>query len=495
MTTALTTVRGCFLRRSSSALAILLALLCGRALAASCTDGVDCYEDCRRNTDGAGNDVGSYANTACQTAGIIKATISNLVVIEDFENPDYYANQTATSDSWVDTGGTSGYRGLGSAWMDKYIGANDNCSWRAGEPAAPVSVGEQCSPSTCGVIEYTPDNNWGDHEELDSVCIDIQASGDVDAEGYGLTLNPNYYGTHWMAGRVPAGSCSGSVANDISFSGGASTYFVAVMAYSSNLVDSDVHTGTGCPTSPGDDFVPRPWKHFEFGDTNHFGFGGYPVFAFMGAAVGTDAYAGDAPFSGFYTRVHGASNASCQTAVDAAVSVGDATCHDDAGDADFIYWGPTTAFDRSTDWPLGTWALVRGEMLGLGTASCDFHVWFWQEGDESETQIFAWDDFDCSTYVAETDLSPLKINWFYNGGAPGCETTGPCTTTEPISVYYDFWEIGTGAAPSAADIGWETALGAGGGSPSTPSNGSPSGQFTIGERVDDAQRILLAAPW
>ena len=460
-------------------LALLLALLSmwmaqpGQA-ADVCTFGTDCFCACVVGP----NRGDGYRNDGCADDGL-KVAPGTVRVCHDWENPDYNPdiNGTAGSDSWVDNGGLSGFRGGGSAWTDFWGSSAFSANWHGGEPTSPV-VGDQCaffSPSDCAAMEWTASDVF--QANAYQPVIDIQTAGQHDDEISGLTLTSQFDGSQYFSARQASDECSDSIGSK-SFSGGNDVYFVARIAYSTNLAASHGVAGTG-PCSVNSDFVPNNWKIVEWGPSVDF--------TFFGVTNQNSGAFGACPFCGFIAKLGDGNAASCNTALNAAQTIGHGDCQD-AGSIDGVIaiWPDSATYDRSNDWPLGTWGLARFSFRGLGTSSCSYDAWFWAEDWASERHLISFSGFDCSTFVYNSTLSPMLFNFYYNGGKPQCQgASNGCRVTQTIYMYMDNLLVGTGSAPpSAADLGWGV-----GGDGGVPPGEEPrkGGNFRGNLRMTDVQ--------
>ncbi len=441
---------------------LLVLLLAPRfVLAASCTDGTDCFNDCRT---GSGCVAGSYRNAGCTALEIKCTTTANIIAIEDNEDSNY-VNLNASGAFWRD-GGTAGYRGGGSSWLTKWGAAAFNCDWHNGEGGG-GAFGSACAFGECGVCEWTP----GDALRGNSCsCLDIQAPGEYDDEVAGLSLSAFKYGQHVMAMRVggngtASGRGSGAAVGGKTFSSSTDAYFVGPVAYSTNMLTAAAGPGAGPCNYSGNngDFPPAPWKHIEFRGTMPGGIGGLSFFnnVFFGGSVNADPDGGNMPARAmpmgvFLNMAIGANKTNCQNALNSALSVGEGHCGNGSYPSYVQLWAKSS-FDRSDDWPLGTWALIRSRWTGLGTSNCSFTLSWWHESAGAEETLVSMSGFDCATYMGQQNINEMIVNNYYNGGQSSAESC----VLEPFYIYYNWFEYGRNQAlPTAAEVGWPKALGA-----------------------------------
>jgi hypothetical protein len=376
------------LRLSIATFASLIAAAASQpSLAASCTDGVDCY--CDRVSD------------------------PQLLVCEDFETRGYYED---VDGAWYKSpAGNSGFRGGASAWLAKWRSTGSG-NWHAGEPANPKR-GTTCGYSTCGPAEYHPTNLWDGNS---NATIDIQRPGDEDAEVPGLTLDSDQHdlGNQWMGWRVPRGN--GGIMGEMYFNPPATEVGLTYLGgYSTNLA-SAVADWNG-------DFPGQPWKHEEWGASQSTLFQGN-----VGGVAG--------PFS---PTLFGGSNCSGALAA-ATLSVGSADCY--GGN-----FRVKANFDRSSQWPLGTWGCVQGHIKGLGTRSGEMRIWF------NERLIFEIRNADFTQLLRDQNIDRLFPDTYYNGNGGG---PGSTPSLQTFYRYQDNFHARRGPPVSCQAVGF--------GGPSSP---------------------------
>jgi hypothetical protein len=406
----------------------------------TCTFGTDCFCAC---VNGANRGDG-YANNGCADDGIkVKPVGSTIRMCDDYEEPAYYA--TSGEGYWLDgsggpyCGALSNYTGCDSAWYNNYGGGTaENCSWTSGQGG--------CAFAACATMaDWTSGNTFGSNS-LDT-CIDLQGANEQDDEIAGLTLTNNYDGSKYLAARYAPDNCSDKLSSAITLGSATEVWVTFRMGFSDNFTTAHGNYSPFTCTGINNDYVPRPLKMLEWGTLEDF--------FFFGNATSTSG----APFSP-YICSKGGLGGTCETAMDAAMTAGTATCNPNGGycgggTTQVINFVPTATYDRSDDWPTGTFALVRAHIVGLGTSNCSYTTTFWHEDASSEVTVLSWSGLDCSSIVNMNNLSSFTFNPFYNGGRGECETVGGCHTTQTWYVYWDNFLVGTGSAPpSAADLGW-----------------------------------------
>ena len=369
---------------------LFVALLPVYANAASCTDGTDCYCD------------------LVASGGDLEDT--SLLFCEDYEDPAYHDD---VSGAWYEgPPGDPGFRGGGNKWMQVYTGTTTG-NWRLGQPASPT-LGSTCDYGVCGPSEWRADDLWQGNTQA---VLDIQQAGEQDDEISGLTLNSLHGGNRWMAWRVPFGKATG-IMGEIDFASTSEIGFTALVAYSSDLATAVD------PTDWDGDFVKQPWKHEEWG-------GGLGTL-FMGNVGG-----GGKPFSpGLFHSSEAACNA---MRTGATISPGTASCSSST-----LKVGSN--FDRSDQWPLGTWACVRGHIEGMNTSSGSMTIWF------NDEKIFEMTDADLASGLLETSFSGFSPNHYFNGNA-GREFDTPALHT--FYRYGDNMHIRSGVPVSCGQIGFD----------------------------------------
>lgn len=377
-------------------------------VAGSCTDGVDCY--CDTVSDGS------------------------LLLCQDFENPDFYETT-----NWI-AGGSD--RALGNDYVAEMLGGGTTAEgfWTNGTPASP-KLGSTCSPSGlyCGPKEWCSEAQGtlvGTSPALDcwdgndKAIIDIQRSGDYDAEVSGLTLTGGTgatadvgAGNAHFAYRIPPGEEAGILGSE-TWSNQTHVGVTELVAYASNVFDA------------GSNPAGTYWKGDEWGD---YPYSEWWMYGNMLPSGSTSTF----PFRNFlFTTV---SQATCEAAQSAAtLSAGSwFGCADDK-----MYFGADSAdYTQSSDWPLGTWACVQGEAIWTGSSpnrKLEMKVWF------NETLLIHFSNFDAEILRNNDGYDEFYMNAYSNQNAPGQGT--PTTTTSYR--YKDNLHIRAGTPVSCASIGF-----------------------------------------
>lgn len=393
---------------------------CGGSQQSSCTDGVDCY--CDRVAD-PGDPLYDPIALLC----------------EDFESADYYEN---TANSWAASPpGFDIFRGGNSRWGLTY-GPPGAAWWSSGQPPLPVRIGFQCGatpPQVCNYKEYCSeqqgnlaDGNGRDcWQGNDTAGIDIQRVGDVDDEGYGLTLDEKHQGRQWIFERVAVGEVAGFF-GERSFGGQKTEIgFTGLIALSSNhgpaLFDQDTEGEfDGWNASAG--FFNNPMKFDEWDTNDHT--------LFLG---NTGAPLSAAPYA---PQPHANSSAACADLRDNATYLaGSISCN---GTAIQI----RANFNREAEWPFGTWACAKGHIKGLGTDNGEYYIW------HNETMIFGATGLrfasDLETNLAN-GINHYRFNQHYNGNGTGSNLH---PNLQSFGRYRDNTHIRNGPPVSCASIGW-----------------------------------------
>ncbi len=360
------------------------------ARAASCTDGVDCYCDRVKNSGATSYD-------------------SSLLFCEDYEDPAYHDD---VAGAWyASPPQQAGFRGGASRWMQVYR-ATGAGNWSQSQPSGTVLRGSTCAYGTCGPAEWRSDDLWQGNSVA---AMDVQQVGEHDDEIAGLALNQGHDGNRWMAWRVAAGNTAGLV-GELRFSSTSEIGFTALVAYSSNLA-----TAVAASDWSGD-FVRQPWKHEEWGSNLQT--------LFMG-----NVGAGGAPFSP--SIFHKSQTACDQLVSTATVTVGRIDCSD-------VTLRIGSNFDRSAQWPLGTWACVRGHIKGMNSSNGSMEIWF------NDQKIFSMTGANFAGALKENSLSNVSPNHYFNGNA------GRSFDTPSVQTFYRYSDnvhIRAGAPAACAALG------------------------------------------
>lgn len=407
----------------------------------ACTDGDDCYCD-----DVA--DPGSPRYRA------------DALFCEDFEDVRFYEN---VAGGWIDPaqifGGTSeggtGPNGLywnrgGDSLWATTRGSSDGQNFRWSDPLP--TLGQQCefgpgSPggflSGCAPAEYCSAAQgalagagadcWGPGANA-KAGIDIQRSGDFDAEVATLTLTGGYGvtpdigdGNQHMAYRVGVGNTQG-ILGATTWSSTTSLGIIQLRAYSSNAASA---SGTN-----------DPWKDDEYGDCplcestwmGNVGIGdGGEIFPFS-------------PIMFLDPALGGGRLAACNAAISDpgfTLHVGQIGCNDLA-----LEYGATNGtgvgqFNQAADWPFGQWRCARGYVTGMGSTNMEMKIWF---GDEL---VIHFSGFD-GTILANKNYDNVAWNAYANSN----QGLGESPTTETLYRYQDNILLTTGEPPTCASHGY-----------------------------------------
>lgn len=363
----------------------------------ACTDGVDCY--CDRVTD-SGDPIYD----------------ASLLFCEDFENDDYYLN---TANSMVAGSGSPYNRGIDSTWYAIYGQPSFKGNLTNADPTP--DIGTACGQSVCaGTRTYcsaaqgalTPAGTadcWGPGIN-DTSQLWIMRSGDFNDEIGSLTLTGGIGatadigdGNTSMAQRVPLGPNEGDGGTGQAPFGGNQTEVgvTQLFAFASNVSSSGVFS--------------QPWKLDESGQD---GTGDQPFLGMIGPG-----FSGDRDMDPFQPFLWTSSTSACNGMISGVtVNKGAISCITDTKlgmtpDGN-INWGdwPTTGsnkqsstvdYNRSTDWPYGTWGCVRSYISGMGTSNVTFKMWF------NDTLIIDITGID-GTVLLENDYNNYWFNNYSN---------------------------------------------------------------------------------
>lgn len=386
----------------------------------ACTDGVDCY--CDTVSDGS------------------------LLLCEDYEHVSFYDE---TAPNWVSTAGNgAGDRGLGSKWNQLYGNGEFNTVFRNNEPNASPRIGVKCSPSAsvCGTREYCSAAQGFEVDGGGSDCwegnqyaaIDIQRSGDFDAEVGTLTLTGGTgatsdigAGNQHLAYRTPqsgGGTSSREAAGIVGHKSWTSVTELGVtmlVAYASNIGS----------VSLIDDY----YKHDEYGD---YPYSEYWISGNLAPGESNRVF----PFRPFMFTD---SASDCTAALSTAtVNVGHAECNSYQFTYNATFGTGVGQYSQSADWPFGTWGCVQAHIVGMGTTDTDIEIKF-----NGET-IIDIDGID-GTKLTNQDYGDVYFNNYSNANQdPDCNDTCESETTETTYRYQDNVHIRNGAPVSCAAIGF-----------------------------------------
>lgn len=321
--------------------------------AGACTDGVDCL---------------------CDTL----SPVSTLLGCEDFERLGFYdASETNDWSSKEDPSGYTCYRGQNAPWVEDF-GGSGTALTSSGQPASPRvgctcdAGGAQCQMSGdwCSAAQgFAVDGGGADcwQRNSDGIPIDIQRSGDYDAEVAGLTLTGGIGesadvlgGLAHLAHRVAPGG-PGGIMGSMYLKSGANH---GTNSDNTNATEIGVTMLLGYSSNVGteaDSVIDAQWKHDEWGtdgqsNVEHWNLGK--------TGCGTDT---EFPYRPFLWIT---SQGACDTALAGATeTVGNMDCIDPA-----LRLCSTTAYDQSTDFPFGTVACHQAHIKGLGTSDVDIEI-------------------------------------------------------------------------------------------------------------------------
>ena len=363
---------------SSFIVLLLIALAAVDAFGAPCTDGIDCYCDLVRI-------VGDEAHDP------------NLLVCEDFEAVTLHADTGPGDHSnaggenvegpWYDNG--PGARGFNSYWTRTYGAVTGGCAWRSGEPSSPI-LGEQCTASTCFAKEWHPTDLWQGNS---GACIDIIRNGEFNAEVSDL-LPPVVPGSHsgvfdglqTFGRRVGPGRLAG-LGSSASFGGAFTTIGVTMaLAYPTNSARADLWD--------------YPWKHNEW-VTEAEGRGDGPFTFHNGSALSEND-----PFQHFmFLHRDSDTQANCNAAIaGATIRRGTVSCSNVA----MSYRADPAHYQRSTDFPFGTWGCIQGYFKNLGSVDVEIKIWF------NETLIIDIDNLNGAVFSNREGYDALFWNSYSN---------------------------------------------------------------------------------
>jgi len=392
---------------------LLVALLPVYANAASCTDGTDCY--CDLISD------------------------AQLATCEDWENPAWY--EDGFSPDWATAPpGDAGFRGGAGIWQTTYGPAGGNCSWRLGEPSSPP-IGLSCAYNACAAAaEWRADNRFSGNSRT---CIDIQRSGDVNGEVSGLTLSGGgsgevFDGNSHFAHRVRPGATS-ALASVIAGSFDSEMGMTFARAYSTNLFSANPDANNG-------NWLTTPWK----GDQTSGGL------QFPEGNTGSNV--NNPPFSGGTVDV--ISQSACEASVAGAnLLIGGIHCQGNVfrhgaakpGDCDSNpNCDSSNEFNRSRDWPLGTWGCVRAYWGGMGTSSAELYIDFQGPSDAAPRRIFHVTNLDAAQiWGSGHRIGNYVFDAYYNGNSDGPPNI------ETFYRYVDNYHLRHGEPVSCSQIGFD----------------------------------------
>lgn len=384
----------------------------------ACTDGADCFCDNR-------------------------ASDPLFLDCEDFEQSTFYVGGANDWSDGQDAGGGLWNRGADSAWTTKYgNGAYETlfkyadgsptigtrCSYGPGSPGGGDGCSgnrEYCSAAQGALTSAGGADCWGPNVNA-KACMDMQRSGDFDAEigtltltgGTGSSADVGAGNTH-LAYRVPANPANDNtetacgILGTMGWSDSTEIGVTMLVAYASNLSSADIISG--------------PWKHAEFSGTGGTTYQEFWILGNTGAA-GTPG-ASVFPFNGFMWAT---SESACNTALSSATqTVGIFDCSSAPALRMAAEAGTGAGqYQQSTDWPFGTWGCVQAHIKGMNTSDVDITI------SLNETVVIQLDNFDGGA-LANKFYDRLAWNDYanQNGGTAGYDGTDLTTFRYEDNVY------------------------------------------------------------
>lgn len=399
---------------------------------------------------GGGSGCTDGESCLCDTLVVSGSTI---LLCEDWENAGFYED---ASNSWRRGSGSPHDRGVDSEWRVKYGNADGNLWTSGSEPFSPY-LGNACGYSSgcTGTKEYCSaaqgaltgagvEDCWGPGTN-DGARVDIQRSGDFDAEFGSITLSGGTgatadvgAGNQHLAYRIPAGSTNGNTGGE-SWTATTDLGLTELVAYSSNVLTTGI--------------LAFPWKHDEYGNCPYcesfpIGNTGYDenestTFPFNSFFFGDI----DVPPEQAPCRDEGFTQATCEAELaDATKNVGRFKCNT-AG----LQYGPTPGtgdgeYQQSTDWPAGTWACVRAHVTGMGTTDMEVKIW------HNDELIVHLDNFDSlAADICNRNYDEMIWNAYSNANQ-----SGGTPTTAMTYRYQDNIVLTSGPPATCAQIGFDT---------------------------------------
>jgi hypothetical protein len=428
-----------------AALALLLLMLPLTAWAQPCTPGTNCY--CDKVKPG-----GALADSA-------------LLMCEDWEAPTLRSstgvgNGPPYYGPWFDaTGGIgpcpqgisgqSGDRGANSYWYKTYGAGVGGTIWPDGSPPGTPAFGCRCNvtvvnpqyTSCNGLIVWDAANRW-DGNFGGALAFPSQPS-DFNAEVSTLTAptgtstgTPGVFaGSASMAVRIRgANGATNGITGGKSFGNQRQVGVTQVMAFASNINTSNIWV--------------QPWKFNEWDNDNSSSDG---LFIFHNDF----ARSNQDPFKQFMfwrKTPDGLSYvetpASCAAHVAAAtITVGQLFCNPDTA----VYYRAGGNYNRSVDWPDGTWGCIQGHFENAGLINMRVRIWFTPStGPHANTQMLIVDfsNFDSRNYALVNGISRISFDNYANAN------NNATPLTETTFRYEDNLHVRAGAPVSCAQIGF-----------------------------------------
>jgi hypothetical protein len=462
---------------------VLLGILLGPALvsATSCSRGTDCYADCVRGPA----TVGAYKNAACQAKFSVGVPVDTaLLWVEDFEAPTLHDNVSAGGGAPnygppYDATGIPGDRGRNSYWFQTYSNGVNSVIWARNEPTSPT-LGAPCTAfDLCvGLRIWHPQNLWNANGQTlpGKVVAVVLKNGEFNAEigsitpptgsaggGSGVFDGQQTWGYRMAAGWGQDGGIIGRKA----FAQTRTLGMTMALAYASNIGSAN---------------IVDAWKHNEW-ETVLGGGGGDGLFAFGLSGAGTTPFhfpfygfmVGDVPGTGWSPTQLANFEADCNTAKNAAsLVVGIFNCTS----VNFNWTTQSSAYNRATDWPFGTWGCLEAHYQNIGLSNAQWQVYFTGPAGVRKKVIdiqnfnMTWggaNGFATNPPIqSKNGYQALNWNNYYNGNYNG-NPPGPLNSTQTTFRYEDNFHIRAGAPVSCAQIGFAST----GGGPTPPA--APTG--------------------
>jgi hypothetical protein len=415
--------------------ALIVAVLPRLSEAAPCTKGVDCY--CDKVQSGSLND-------------------PQLLMCEDFEAPTLRLNQGYGNGApyygppYDDSDKSFAFnRGSNSYWFKRFAYGTQGSHISPGTPASPKlgitcgDTGDRLGYTLCyGHKIWHPTDLWQGNS---GARIAILTDNDFGAEvpsikpptgkaggGAGAFDGAASYGARTIPG------VEGGFAGGRSWSAQRNIGITEAVAYPNNIQTSGIVNG--------------PWKGNEWGPHDH------GMFMFHDGGGLTSTF----PFYGFFFQTSLGNTTACNAALaGATISAGTFNCNGNG-----VTWRPTN-YNRATDWPLGTWACVRGYYQNIGLSNMAWKITFTGPSgvEKTVTQI---SNFNGTILNVGSGMTGFAFDNYanVNNGYPESTPTNQVTFR-----YEDNIHIRAGAPVSCAQIGF----GASGGSADSVAPSTPSG--------------------
>lgn len=423
----------------------------------ACTDGVNCPCDCLTDSDGAGNNVGGYANTTCQSNGLYTIW-----------NPNDQCTGNGLGQGGVNLPCCTGVDTGTCAWP--WCEDFDKLSWNDGtgqawdnESAYIIASGSIPNNPIClagevaGIADEGTDAGDCYNFVTDAAC---DVSGETNCAIGNMSLGNKFDEgwTHGIFGRVTFAQPTGP------------TFGVTqLMKWSANLVSSASVNGQ------------MAFKHNQWGDVQSTLLGqNRDTFFNLGQVGGQDSLcqsSSPTPTT-WYDRVNVdmlwgrsiglfTSNGWCGgngitndgKAQSCCTGVGTGTCsipdfrpsagvscplgrvyvQTESSSFSRLQFSPTASVFPGGEigWGEGQskWACLSMRFVDLGTADATIEMWFMKEGDVSSTKIMSFSGLDTTDIEGSefpTGWDTMHFDNYWNGfqggsgECPGQETSGDC---------------------------------------------------------------------